>query len=82
VFFEIFYLLSARNLDKSFFAALKRKNPAILPGILAMIVLQVIVAQTQTWLQATPLSIFTWIEILAVSSLVLILSELAKLKKF
>ena len=82
VFFEIFYLLSARNLDKSFFAALKRKNPAILPGILAMIALQVIVAQTQTWLQATPLSIFTWIEILAVSSLVLILSELAKLKKF
>jgi len=81
VFFEIFYLLSARSLDKPFFA-LKRKNPAILPGIAAMVALQIIVTQTQlTWLQTTPLSTLMWIKIVVVSSSVLILSELAKLKK-
>ncbi len=82
VFFEIFYLLSARSLDESFFATLKRKNPAVFPGIVAMIALQILVTQTQqTWLQTVPLSMPTWMEILAVSSMVLILSELAKLKK-
>ena len=80
VFFEIFYLLSSRSLNMSFLETAKMKNRALLPGILLTILLQLVVVYTpfSSILRLAPLDITTWLEIVAMSSSVFILSELEK----
>jgi len=84
VFFEIFYLLSSRSIDLSFIKTFEFKNRTIYLGIAAMILLQLAATylpQFNSILQTTPLDATTWIEIIAVSSLVFIFAELEKYVK-
>jgi len=80
VFFEIFYLLSSRSLSMSFLETIKMKNRAILPGIILTILLQLIAVYTplSSILKLASLDVTGWLEIVALSSSVFILSELQK----
>ena len=80
VFFEIFYLLSSRSLNMSFLETVKMKNRVLIPGILLTILLQFIAIYTpfSGILRLTPLDATAWLEIIALSSSVFILSELSK----
>ncbi len=81
VFFEIFYLLSARSIDLSFIKTLKFKNRAIYLGIFATIVLQLMATYSPNFnaiLHTAPLDASMWLEIVTVSSLVFLFAELEK----
>ncbi len=81
VFFEIFYLLSARSIDLSFIKTLKFKNRAIYLGILATIVLQLVATYSPHFnavLHTVPLDASMWFGITTVSSLVFLFAELEK----
>jgi len=81
VFFEIFYLLSARSIDLSFIKTLKFKNRAIYLGIFATIVLQLMATYSPNFnaiLHTAPLDASMWFGIVTVSSLVFLFAELEK----
>jgi len=81
VFFEIFYLLSARSIDLSFIKTLKFKNRAIYLGILATIVLQLVATYSPNFnaiLYTAPLDANMWFGIITISSLVFLFAELEK----
>lgn len=81
VFFEIFYLLSARSIDLSFIKTLKFKNRAIYLGIFTTIVLQLVATYSPNFnaiLHTAPLDANMWFGIVTISSLVFLFAELEK----
>ena len=42
IFFQVFYLLESRSFDRSLFASGLRENPAVLPGVAAILGLQAV----------------------------------------
>lgn len=81
VFFEIFYLLSARSIDLSFIKTLKFRNRAIYLGILATIAFQLVATYSPHFnaiLHTAPLDASMWFGIVTVSSLVFLFAELEK----
>ncbi len=81
VFFEIFYLLSARSIDLSFIRTLKFKNRVIYLGIFATIVLQLVATYSPYFnviLHTAPLDARMWFGVVTVSSLVFFFAELEK----